>query len=143
MPFIDLSRYVAAQAGTYDAALAEVRRGRKSSHWMWFVFPQLRGLGRSETSIHYGIGDLEEARAYVADPVLGPRLREIAAATLAAPPGHSATDVFGPIDSMKLRSSMTLFAHVDPDEPVFRAVLDRFFGSVPDPETLELIGVDG
>lgn len=140
----DLSRFVAAQRGTYDDALAEVRRGRKTSHWMWFVFPQLRGLGRSETSIHYGIADLDEARAYLADELLGPRLREIAAASLAAaslaaPVGRSAADVFGSIDAMKLRSSMTLFAVVDPAEPVFAAVLERFFGGEPDPATLELL----
>lgn len=141
---IDLSRFVAAQRGTYDDALAEVRRGRKTSHWMWFMFPQLRGLGRSETSIHYGIADLDEARAYVADELLGARLREIAAASLAAaslaaPVGRSAADVFGSIDAMKLRSSMTLFAVVDPAEPVFAAVLERFFGGEPDPATLELL----
>lgn len=135
----DLSRFVAAQRGTYDDALAEVRRGRKTSHWMWFVFPQLRGLGRSETSIHYGIADLDEARAYLADELLGMRLREIAAASLAAPVGRSAADVFGSIDAMKLRSSMTLFAVVDPAEPVFAAVLERFFGGEPDPATLELL----
>jgi uncharacterized protein (DUF1810 family) len=135
----DLSRFAVAQAGVYDAALAEVRRGRKTSHWMWFVFPQLRGLGRSETSIHYGIADLDEARAYLADPVLDPRLREIAAATLAAPAGRGAVDIFGPIDAMKLRSSMTLFAVADPAEPVFRAVLDRFFEGQDDPQTMALL----
>jgi len=135
----DLSRFVAAQRGVHDEALAEVRRGRKTSHWMWFMFPQLRGLGRSETSIHYGLADLDEARAYLADAVLGARLREIAAATLAAPPGRSAAEIFGAIDAMKLRSSMTLFAVADPAEPVFGAVLERFFGGEPDPATLELL----
>jgi uncharacterized protein (DUF1810 family) len=110
---------------------------------MWFVFPQLRGLGRSETSVHYGIADLDEARAYLADELLGARLREIAAATLAAPPGRSAAEVFGSIDAMKLRSSMTLFAVADPAEPVFAAVLERFFGGEPDPATLELLRPGG
>ena len=135
----DLSRFVVAQRGTYDQALAEVRSGRKTSHWMWFVFPQLRGLGSSETSRHFGIADLDEARAYVADPVLGPRLREIAAATLAAPPARTATEIFGAIDALKLRSSMTLFAAADPGEPVFGAVLERFFEGVPDPLTVALL----
>jgi uncharacterized protein (DUF1810 family) len=134
-----LDRFVAAQRGVFDGAVAEIRAGRKTSHWMWFVFPQLRGLGRSATSIHYGIADLAEARAYLADPVLGPRLRVAAAATLVVPARRSATDVFGPIDAMKLRSSMTLFVAADPLEPVFRQVLDRYFGGAPDPLTQSLL----
>jgi uncharacterized protein (DUF1810 family) len=135
----DLDRFITAQHGTYAEALAEVRRGRKTSHWMWFVFPQLAGLGRSEISRHYGIESLEEARAYLAHPTLGARLREIAGATLGAPAGRTADEIFGSIDAMKLRSSMTLFAAADPENDVFRAVLDRFFEGRPDPLTLELL----
>jgi len=134
-----LDRFIAAQGGTYHQALAEVRQGRKTSHWMWFVFPQLAGLGRSEISRHYGIASLEEAQAYLAHPTLGARLREIAGATLAAPAGRTADEIFGSIDAMKLRSSMTLFAAANPEDNVFRAVLDRFFDGRPDPMTLELL----
>jgi uncharacterized protein (DUF1810 family) len=124
----------------HEQALAEVRAGRKVSHWMWFVYPQLAGLGRSEMSRFYGIASFEEARAYLAHPVLGARLHEAGAAALAAPPGRSAEDVFGPIDAMKLRSSMTLFARAAPDERVFRAVLDRYFGGEDDQATISLLG---
>ena len=136
----DLERFVRAQAGTYGVALDEVRRGRKASHWMWFVFPQLVGLGRSETARAYAIESLDEARAYLAHPLLGARLREISGATLAAPAGLAAEAIFGSIDAMKLRSSMTLFSRAAPDEPVFRQVLDRYFGGAPDARTLELLG---
>ena len=135
-----MERFVEAQEadGTYERALAEVRRGRKVTHWMWFVFPQLRALGRSATAQHYGIADLEEARAYLADPVLGPRLRECAAAAAEIPSGEI-QGAFGSIDTVKLRSSMTLFEAVDPDEPSFRAVLDRHFGGERDPLTLQYV----
>src|SRR5919205_1458615 len=118
-PF-DLERFVQAQdqGGTYPAALQELRRGRKASHWMWFVFPQLAGLGSSPTARHYALASLDEARAYLAHPVLGPRLRE-AAGVVAASGGGSADEILGGIDAMKLRSSMTLFARAAPDEPVF------------------------
>jgi len=135
----DLDRFVIAQRGTYDRALAEVRAGRKSSHWMWFVFPQLAGLGRSETSRAYAIADLAEARAYLEHPVLGPRLREITGALLALPKTATAEAVFGSIDAVKLRSSMTLFARAAPDERVFPAVLERFFDGSPDPRTDALL----
>jgi uncharacterized protein (DUF1810 family) len=136
-----LDRFVLAQAnGVHERAVAEVRAGRKTSHWMWFVFPQIAGLGRSETARFYAIASLEEARAYVAHPVLGPRLRDAASAALAAPAERSARDIFGSIDAMKLRSSMTLFARAAPDEPVFQQVLDRFFEGGPDEETLALLG---
>jgi uncharacterized protein (DUF1810 family) len=134
-----LERFVVAQEVVHDQALREVRAGRKESHWMWFVYPQLRGLGRSEVSRFFGIDSLDEARAYLAHPVLGPRLLEAAAAALAAPPGRTAEDVFGPIDAMKLHSSMTLFDRAAPDETVFRSVLDRFFEGRPDEETLALL----
>ncbi|PFG38096.1 uncharacterized protein (DUF1810 family) [Georgenia soli] len=132
-----LERFVTAQddGGTYDAALAELRRGRKTSHWMWFVFPQVAGLGHSPMSQRYAISSLEEARAYLAHPVLGPRLRECAE-VVAASGAPSADALLGGIDATKLRSSMTLFGRAAPEEPVFRRVLDRYFGGSEDPETL-------
>jgi uncharacterized protein (DUF1810 family) len=123
----DLERFVVAQAPVYESALAELRRGRKTGHWMWFIFPQAAGLGRSSMSQLYAIASLDEARAYAEHPILGRRLRECAEAVLAAPAG-SIEDVLGPVDAMKLRSSMTLFHEAAPDEPVFSAVLDRWFG---------------
>jgi uncharacterized protein (DUF1810 family) len=132
----DLERFVQAQDadGTFQRALAELRRGRKSSHWMWFVFPQLAGLGRSATARFYALDSLAEARAYLAHPVLGPRLRECAEALLALP-GQDPVAVLGPVDAMKLRSSATLFARAAPDEPIFARLLDRYFEGVPDKET--------
>lgn len=136
----DLDRFVHAQAGgVHERALAELRGGRKSSHWMWFVFPQVAGLGRSATAQRYALGSLAEARAYAAHPVLGPRLRETTAAVLAAPV-TTAEDLMGGIDALKLRSSMTLFARAVPDDPGFRAVLDRFWDGAEDTATLRLLG---
>ena len=134
-PF-DLQRFVTAQdsGGTYERAAAELRAGRKASHWMWFVFPQIEGLGYSPTARAYAITSLAEARAYLAHPVLGPRLAECAA-ILAAVPGRTAEQILGEVDALKLRSSMTLFAHADPGEPVFRQVLERYFDGIPDPAT--------
>jgi uncharacterized protein (DUF1810 family) len=132
----DLARFVAAQEPVLDRVRAELRRGRKASHWMWFVFPQVAGLGSSPTARHYAISGLDEARAYLAHPVLGPRLRECAELA-AAVEGSGAADVFGRPDDLKLRSSMTLFARAAPDTPVFAAVLDRYFDGEPDPATLE------
>ncbi len=129
-----LSRFVEAQAGTYDQALAELRAGRKTGHWMWFVFPQVAGLGRSPTAQHYAVSGLDEARAYLAHPVLGPRLVESARALLDLP-GDDAVAVLGSVDAVKLRSSMTLFAHADPTQPVFRAVLERYFRAAEDEAT--------
>ena len=133
----DLQRFVDAQnAGrTYETALHELRAGRKRSHWMWFVFPQVAGLGQSPTAQHFGVRGLAEAKAYVAHPVLGPRLLA-AAAALTGLPGGDPVAVLGSIDAMKLRSSMTLFERADPDEPVYRAVLDQYFEGVPDEATL-------
>jgi uncharacterized protein (DUF1810 family) len=140
----DLDRFVAAQdqGGTYEAAVAELRSGRKRSHWMWFVFPQISGLGQSPISRKYAISSLAEARAYLADEVLGPRLVECAriVAALSAP---SAEDVFGGIDAMKLRSSMTLFARADPTNPVFGEVLEAYFGGEPDAATERLLVAHG
>jgi len=132
----DLERFVAAQDehGTYDRAVEELRRGRKTSHWMWFVFPQIAGLGRSETSRYYAISSLDEAKAYLAHPVLGPRLRECAGLVVQAQ-GQSAEQIFGGIDAQKLQSSMTLFLRADPDEPLFQQVLDQYFGGRADPST--------
>jgi uncharacterized protein (DUF1810 family) len=136
----DLERFVRAQdsGATYQRAADELRRGRKSSHWMWFVFPQITGLGRSPTAQLYAISSLDEAMAYLAHPVLGPRLLE-SAEILVGLAGRSAEQVFGGIDAMKLRSSMTLFRHAAPPEPVFGQVLDQYFDGVPDPATEERI----
>ncbi|KQN41338.1 DUF1810 domain-containing protein [Frigoribacterium sp. Leaf44] len=135
-PF-DLDRYVRAQdaGGTHDQALAELSRGRKTSHWMWFVFPQITGLGRSGMDRTYAIRSLDEARAYLAHPLLGPRLCE-AAGVAARADAASAGELMGGIDALKLRSSMTLFARADPAEPEFRAVLDRWFDGVEDDLTV-------
>src|SRR6185437_10756188 len=141
MDGFELDRFVTAQdAGdSYSHALAELRQGRKRSHWMWYVFPQLAGLGRSPMAQHYAIGSLAEARAYLADPVLGPRLLEITGVLLEAESGN-AEEILGTIDAIKLRSSMTLFHRAEPDQPVFSAVLERYFDSQPDPATDRLLG---
>jgi uncharacterized protein (DUF1810 family) len=133
-----LERFVAAQEDVYPRALAELRRGRKESHWMWFVFPQIAGLGRSETARFYTIASTVEAHAYLAHPVLGPRLRECAEAVLTHA-GLSAETIFGPVDAVKLRSSMTLFAAMAADPAPFAAVLDAMFAGERDPATLGLI----
>lgn len=132
----DLNRFVTAQdeGGTFDRAAEELRRGRKTGHWMWFVFPQIAGLGFSTMSQRFAISSLAEAQAYLRHPVLGPRLRECAE-IVATAPGHDAEQIFGSIDAIKLRSSMTLFLRADPDAPVFQRVLDRFFDGVADPAT--------
>jgi len=134
-PF-DLQRFVDAQdrGGTYDGALAELRDGRKTSHWMWFVFPQIAGLGSSPMAQRYAISSLDEARAYLAHPVLGDRLRESAHA-LTRLDTRSPEEVLGGIDALKLRSSMTLFRRAAPDEPVFEQVLDQYFGGTADAAT--------
>ena len=133
-----LERFVAAQdrGGTYRSAVAELRAGAKVSHWMWFIFPQVAGLGLSAMSREYAISSADEARAYLAHPVLGPRLRECAR-IVADTEGRSAERIFGPVDAVKLRSSMTLFAAADEDGgAVFREVLGKYFGGVPDEATL-------
>lgn len=133
-----LERFVEAQATTYATALEEIRRGAKRSHWMWFIFPQLAGLGRSPTAQFYAIRSADEARAYLAHPLLGRRYRECVDA-LQNLPIADAQAVFGPIDAMKLRSSLTLFDHAGPSS-LFRAAIDRWFDGCPDPATLELLG---
>lgn len=136
MPDFDLDRFVSAQdeRGTYAQALSELRRGRKDSHWMWFVFPQIAGLGFSATSRHFAISSLAEAQAYLAHPVLGPRLVE-AAQLVATTEGRTAEQIFGRTDAQKLRSSVTLFSRAAPEEPSFRLVLERYFEGIPDPAT--------
>jgi uncharacterized protein (DUF1810 family) len=137
-PF-DLERFVRAQDRDYDRALAEVRRGRKQSHWMWYVFPQIDGLGSSPIAKQYAIKSRAEAEAYLRHPILGRRLVEIAEAA-AAIAGPSATEVFGSPDDLKLRSSATLFAAVSPPGSVFDRLLARYFDGRPDEKTLRLIG---
>ncbi|KQM53217.1 calpastatin [Sphingomonas sp. Leaf208] len=133
----DLDRFVTAQDGVYPQALAELQRGAKRSHWMWFIFPQIAGLGQSAMARTYAIAGADEARAYLAHPVLGPRLIEVTQ-TVAAASG-SAEAILGGIDAVKLRSSMTLFAVVADDPSPFRAALDRFFGDEDDQATLDLL----
>jgi uncharacterized protein (DUF1810 family) len=137
-PF-DLDRFVQAQARNYDQALAELRRGRKESHWMWYVFPQLAGLGSSPTSRRFAIHSRPEAIAYLAHPVLGPRLVACAEALLALSPGVPAEDIFGWPDDLKLHSSATLFAQVSKPGSVFARLLDRYFAGEPDAKTLRLL----
>ena len=136
----DLDRFVQAQKGSYDAALSEIRSGRKRSHWMWYIFPQLDGLGFSTVSKRYAIRNVSEATAYLRHPVLGPRLIECAGAALAVE-GRSAQEIFGTPDDMKLRSCATLFARASPGHRVFQRLLDRYFAGRPDPRTLGLLGI--
>jgi uncharacterized protein (DUF1810 family) len=136
-PF-DLDRFLQAQEGDYDRALAEVRAGRKRSHWMWYVFPQIAGLGVSETSQYFAIKNLAEAKAYLAHPILGPRLIECADALLALD-GRTAREIFGSPDDLKLRSSATLFAHVSPARSAFQRVLEKYFDGASDERTLRLL----
>jgi uncharacterized protein (DUF1810 family) len=136
----DLQRFLDAQdaGGVYDRALAELVAGRKASHWIWFVFPQIAGLGQSEMSRRYAIASLDEARGYLAHPVLGARLRECAR-TLLRHRDRSAEEILGGIDAIKLRSSMTLFALADPGEDLFLRILDTFYEGEPDSATERLI----
>lgn len=134
----DLARFLDAQESTYERALAEIRRGRKASHWMWYVFPQLAGLGRSEMAQRYALRSLAEAQAYLAHPVLGARYRDCVAALQDLAP-TTAEAVFGTVDAMKLWSSLTLFTEAAPDERLFQAALDRWFGGARDEATLKLL----
>jgi uncharacterized protein (DUF1810 family) len=136
-PF-DLQRFVDAQTPIYDRVLDELRAGAKRGHWIWFIFPQLSGLGTSPTAIRYGIASLAEAQAYLAHPVLGARLRQCAR-LVAAVDGRSIEDIFGWPDNLKVRSSMTLFALAADDNADFQAVLDKFYGGDQDPRTAELL----
>ncbi|TDH58339.1 DUF1810 domain-containing protein [Dankookia rubra] len=135
---MDLSRFVTAQDPVIDQVRAELLAGRKRSHWMWFVFPQLRGLGQSAMAQHYGLVTLAEARAYLAHPVLGKRLRDCTALVNAVQ-GRSAEEILGSVDAQKFRSCLTLFAAAEPGEGLFRMALDRYYAGVEDPRTLELL----
>jgi uncharacterized protein (DUF1810 family) len=135
----DLERFVEAQHGVYEGVLRELRAGRKTGHWIWFIFPQVAGLGRSEMSRFYGIESMDEARAYLEHPVLGPRLRECVNAVLATS-GTTAEGIFGSLDAIKVRSSMTLFHRAAPDEALFGEVLERFYGGVADAATDSMLG---
>lgn len=137
-PF-DLKRFVDAQAAVYGNVVGELRDGRKRSHWMWFVFPQLRGLGGSPTAVHYGISSLDEARAYLGHALLGPRLRECARLVTGVQ-GRSAAEIFGSPDDLKLCSSMTLFAHATEDDADFVAVLEKYYEGRQDELTLKRLG---
>ena len=134
----DLSRFVEAQRDTYQQALSELRAGTKQTHWMWFIFPQLAGLGQSSTSRHYALKSIEEAQAYLADPVLGARLRECTEAVLGLS-GRSAMAIFGGIDTVKFRSSLTLFCRAAGADSPFRKALDKYFDGEMDARTLELL----
>lgn len=138
----DLNRFVLAQADDYEQALAEIRAGRKRSHWMWYIFPQIEGLGFSSMSRRYAIRSLDEARAYLDHPVLGPRLLECAEAALGIE-GRSAHEIFGSPDDMKLRSCATLFAAVTPVDSPFARLLDRFYDGESDARTLQLLEAAG
>ena len=134
----DLQRFIDAQDGIFETALAEIQSGRKQSHWMWFVFPQLAGLGHSPTAQYYGIASLDEARAYLEHPLLGHRLRQCVEALLPWTGKRSPEEILGPIDSLKLRSSLTLFDQVAPSD-TFAAAIDAFFEGEPDERTLALL----
>jgi len=133
-----LARFLEAQNHTYLKALSEIESGKKTSHWMWYIFPQLKGLGKSDTAAFYGIENLKEAEQYLAHPVLGKHLVAISKVLLSIE-GRTANEIFGSPDDLKLRSSMTLFANTGKSNPVFNAVLDKYFNSIPDTRTLELI----
>lgn len=138
MSHFDLERFLSAQAAIYLGVLAELRSGRKRTHWMWFIFPQIEGLGHSATAMHYAIKSIDEARAYLNHPVLGPRLRECAEAVLAVE-GRTASEIFQYPDDLKLRSSMTLFAAVAEPGSVFVRVLEKYFAGKQDERTLQLL----
>lgn len=133
-----LKRFLDAQPQVYETALAEIRNGQKRSHWMWFIFPQVKGLGFSSTSQYYGIKDLKEAQAYLLHPVLGPRLVAVSQALLELD-STDAMRIFGSPDDMKLRSSMTIFAAVKNSDPVFEQVLNSYFKGIPDPQTITIL----
>ena len=138
----DLSRFVQAQGRDYERALSEIQSGRKRSHWMWYIFPQFDGLAFSSTSKHYAIKTVDEARAYLEHPILGPRLLACAEAAVRVE-GRSATEIFGSPDDLKLRSCATLFASVSPPGSVFHRLLDKYYQGETDGKTLRLLGFDG
>lgn len=134
----NLKRYLDAQTGVYESALKEIGNGRKIGHWMWYIFPQIRGLGFSETSMFYAVQSQGEATAYLNHEILGPRLVEICTALLGLQTNNP-VEIFGSVDSLKLQSSMTLFSLLEPTEPVFQKVLDKFYGGKKDPNTIQLL----
>lgn len=134
----NLKRYLDAQTGVYESALKEMGNGRKIGHWMWYIFPQIRGLGFSETSMFYAVQSQGEATAYLNHEILGPRLVEICTALLGLQTNNP-VEIFGSVDSLKLQSSMTLFSLLEPTEPVFQKVLDKFYGGKKDPNTIQLL----
>lgn len=136
----DVSRFTDAQRHSYSTALAEIKRGRKTSHWMWYIFPQVSGLGFSSTAQYYSISGLEEAREYLTDDYLRNNLLEISYALLKLP-GNDAEAVLGWPDCLKLRSCMTLFKYADPDEPIFQQVLDKYYGGRDDSKTVDILGI--
>jgi uncharacterized protein (DUF1810 family) len=141
-PF-NLERFLAAQSGAHDTAVAELRDGCKQSHWMWFVFPQLAGLGHSARAQHYGVTGLDEARAYLAHPLLGARLQECAAVLEGLDPSLSASSIFGYPDDLKLRSCLTLFARAAGPGSIFERLLDKYFAGQPDDRTVALLQLQG
>ena len=136
--YTELIRFLEAQNQVYLKALSEIKKGKKDTHWMWYIFPQLKGLGSSETAQYYGIKDWNEATAYLQHPILGPHLIEISSAVLQLEE-KTAAEIFGTPDDLKLRSCMTLFATVENADPVFESVLEKYFNSIPDQQTLELL----
>lgn len=134
----NLTRFIEAQDGVYEIALNEIKKGQKTSHWMWYIFPQIKGLGYSETAKFYAIQNLDEASRYLHHPVLGTRLVEISSALLNLTTDN-ASAVFGSVDAMKLKSSMTLFSLLKNSNPVFQKVLEKFFNGMKDQKTIELI----
>ena len=139
---VDLSRFISAQQRSFDTALYEIRNGRKTSHWIWYIFPQIEGLGRSSTAQYYSIRSMEEAKAFMNNPYLSQNLIQISQALLALA-SNNATEIMGIPDDMKLRSSMTLFMAAAPEQPVFKKVLDKFYNGKPDRWTLQLLGLEG
>ena len=140
MENLEITRFIEAHKHSYQNALAEIRNGRKTSHWMWYIFPQIRGLGRSSTSQYYAIQNLDEAAAFLQDPYLGRNLREICHVLLSLET-NNATEVFGKPDDIKLKSSMTLFSLVKDTDPVFQEILNKYFGGKRDYRTLKILGI--
>ncbi|KIO54663.1 DUF1810 domain-containing protein [Flavobacterium hibernum] len=134
-----IERFISAQQDTYARALEEIRSGRKQSHWMWFVFPQIRGLGFTDYNVYFGLKDLDEAREYLNDPVLGKRLVEVSQAVLGLN-GKTALEIFGKPDQRKLRSCMTLFSRIADADPVFGKVLQKYYGGILDEKTISILG---
>lgn len=135
---MELKRFLDAQNQVYLKALSEIKEGKKNAHWMWYIFPQIKGLGYSDTAKFYGISDLQEAASYLAHPILGKHLIEISSAVLQLD-GKTASEIFGTPDNLKLRSCMTLFANVQNTDPVFAKVLDKYFNGLQDESTLQLL----